>query len=133
ARWPPWPISRSNASPAESPSTSASKPSCSRDYERSPPGNAGVSPAVLGKILLDGGRDARAPRLHLARFAHLPQQVTAVRSPRLARRHDQQLRDLQLQRIGEQQDQHLADEVRIERNVIVGAGAEAQSLLLPPR
>ena len=56
-----------------------------------------------------------------------------MRSPRLAGGHDQQLRDLQLEWIRQKQDQHLADEVRVQRDVVVGADAEAQALFLPPR
>src|SRR5207302_7605835 len=58
-------------------------PKCKSSSRRwaSRPGSAGVSPAVLGKIVLDGGRDARAPRLHrgelLARWRRL-QRVHAL-------------------------------------------------------
>src|SRR5260221_4548178 len=99
--------------------------------------------ATLPTPILSRSGSSHAPRNKAAgyfpgvagtskRLPHVPQQVTEVRPPRLAGGHDQQLGDLQLQRVREEEDQHLADEGRVQRNVVVCADAEAQALLLPP-
>src|SRR6185295_17835341 len=66
------------------------------------------------------------------RLPHRPQQMTEVIPSRLAGRHDEQLRDLQLERVGVEKDEHLADEARAQRHVVVRADAEAESFLFPP-
>src|ERR1051326_4688989 len=71
-------------------------------------------------------------RMFVMALPHPPQQMAEVRPARLAGRDDEQLRDLELRRISVEEDEHLAHETGRERDVVVGADAEAQALFLPP-
>src|ERR1051325_10902395 len=54
---------------------------------------------------------------------HLPKKMAQIPPPRLAGRDDEELGDLQLQRVGVEEDEHFADEARRQGDVVVGADA----------